>query len=204
VELAEPLHPREEPSLAIVEARLDVEREDVAPGRRPDPESDRDRIVRLVADRERDQLHPELLGPRRRPAVEANGGLAGRKPLDLDVAPADAADPEAEDLRHGLLRRPAPGEGLRPHPDIALLGRGQDPLRESLAEALDRGPDPVDLDDVDPELADRTGNLSRQLHLALRGIIGRMASRSSAVDLGGRRIRRTGRLAAHGQPPTPP
>ena len=124
------------------------------PAARPDPERDRDRVIRFVADRERDPVHPELVGAGGGPAVQADGRLAGRQPLDLDVAPADPPDAEPEDLADGLLGRPAAGERLGPHPDVALLGGGQDALRESLAEPLDRAADPVDLDDVDPELRD--------------------------------------------------
>jgi hypothetical protein len=54
--------------------------------------------------------------------VQAHGRLAGRQPLDLDVAPADSTDAEPEDLADGLLGRPAAGERLGPHPDVALLG----------------------------------------------------------------------------------
>ena len=49
VQRAEPLHPGEEPPLAVVEPLLDVEREDVAAAGRPDAERDRDRVVGLVA-----------------------------------------------------------------------------------------------------------------------------------------------------------
>ena len=41
---------------------------------------------------------PELLGARGGPPVEPHGRLAGRQPLDLDVAPADAPDAQPEDL----------------------------------------------------------------------------------------------------------
>ena len=128
VERPEPLHPGEQPPLAVVEPLLDVEREDVPPARRPDAERDRDGVVGFVGDRHGDPVHPELLGARRRPAVEPDRRLAGRQPLDLDVAPADPADAEPEDLGHRLLRRPATGERLGPHPDVALLVRRQDPL----------------------------------------------------------------------------
>ena len=56
----------------------------------PDAEGDRDGVLGLVADRHRDPLHPELLRPGGRAAVEPDRRLAGRQPLDLDVAPADA------------------------------------------------------------------------------------------------------------------
>ena len=75
----------------------------------PDPERDRDRVVGFVGDRDGDPLHPELLGPGRGAAVEPDRGLAGRHPLDLDVAPADAPDAEPEDLETASLaaQRPA-------------------------------------------------------------------------------------------------
>ena len=84
--------------------------------------------------------------------MEAHGRLAGRQPLDLDVAPADAPDAEAEHLRDGLLGGPAAGHRLGPAADVALLVRGEDALRESVAEPVERRGDPVDLDDVDAEL----------------------------------------------------
>src|SRR5215213_7614891 len=49
VESAEPIHPREEAPLSIVEAVLDVGREQVAPAGAPDAVRDRDRVVGLVA-----------------------------------------------------------------------------------------------------------------------------------------------------------
>src|SRR6185503_264086 len=55
------LHPREDASLAVVQPLLDVDREDVAPAGRSDPEGDRDRVLGLMADRHRDALHPQLL-----------------------------------------------------------------------------------------------------------------------------------------------
>ena len=129
--VAQPLDPGQDPALAIVEPLLDVEREDVPAAGRPDAERDRDRVVGLVGDRDGDPLHPELLGPGRRPAVEADGGLAGRQPLDLDVAPADPADAETEDLGDRLLGGPAAGEGLRPVADVALFGARSGPASRS-------------------------------------------------------------------------
>src|SRR5580765_4828564 len=96
VELPQPLHPGEEPPLAVVEPFLDVEREDVAPAGGPDPERDRHRVVRFVADREGDPVHSELLGPGGGTAVEADRRLTRRQPLDLDFLPADAPDAEPE------------------------------------------------------------------------------------------------------------
>ena len=135
MERAKPLHPGEDAPLAVVEPRLDVEREDVPPAGGPDPERDRDRVVGFVGDRDRDAVHPELLGPRGGATVEPDGRLAGRQPLDLDVAPADAPDAEPEDLADRLLRRPAAGERLGPVADVALLGRGQDAPREARARS---------------------------------------------------------------------
>ena len=85
---------------------------------RPDAERDRHRVVGLVADRDRDAAHPELLGPGRGPAVQPHRGLAGRQALDLDVAPADAPDAEPEHLRDRLLGRPAAGHRLGPAADV--------------------------------------------------------------------------------------
>ena len=152
-QLAQPLHPGEDPPLAIVEPLLDVGREEVSAAGRPDAERDRDRVVGFVGDRHRDPAHAELLGPRRGAAVEADGRLAGRQPLDLDVAPADAADAEPEDL---ATRPPSPPSGRR----TSRAGRGRSAARPAVrtrfenrvAEALERRPDPLDLDDVDAEL----------------------------------------------------
>ena len=94
---------------------------------------------------------PELLRAVGGPPVETHRRLPGRQPLDLDVAPADAANAQAEHLRDGLLGGPAAGHRLGPTPDVPLLGLGQDPSREPLPEPLEGRPDAIDLDDVDPE-----------------------------------------------------
>src|SRR6476646_7234689 len=146
-----PLDAGENPPPPLIETLLDVEREDVAPARRSDPERDRHRVVRLVADRHGDALHAELLGPVGGAAVESDGRLPGRQPLDLDVTPADPADAESEHLRDGLLGRPSAGHRLGPPADVASFRFGQDALGEALAEALQRRADAIDLDDVDPE-----------------------------------------------------
>src|SRR6185295_9876549 len=69
-EVAQPLDPGEDPPLAVVEPLLDVGREEEPATRGPDAVGDGDGIVRLVADRDRDPAHPELLGAGRRPTVE--------------------------------------------------------------------------------------------------------------------------------------
>ena len=153
VERAQPIQPGEQLPLSIVEAVLDVRREDVAAAGGADAEGDRHRVIRLVGDRNRDPGHAELLGASRGPSVQPHRGLPGRQSLDLDVAPADSADSEPEDLAHRLLRRPAPGERLRSIANVATLGRRQDSLGEPFPEPTDRRPDPIHLDDVDPQLA---------------------------------------------------
>ena len=150
--VAQALQPGEDPPFALVEPGLDVEREDVAAAGGPDAERDRHRVVRFVGDGDRDPAHAELVGTGRRPAVQPDRRLAGRQPLDLDVAPADAAHAEPEDLRHRLLGGPATGHRLGAIADVAALGVGQHPAREARSEAIERGADPGDLDDVDPEL----------------------------------------------------
>ena len=92
-----------------------------------DPEGDRDRVVRLVADRDGDPAHAELLGARGGAAVEPDRRLAGRQALDLDLAPADAPDAEAEDLADRLLGGPAAGERLGPVADVGAAPRGSGP-----------------------------------------------------------------------------
>ena len=112
--------------------------------------------------------------------MKSDGGLAGRQPLDLDVAPADAADAEAEHLADRLLGRPAARERLGPIAHVAALRLGQHPAAESVAEALERLADAPDPDDVDPELRGlgnpRTDRLRRNL--------GPMRSRSARSVLG--------------------
>ena len=90
--------------------------------------------------------------------MEPDGGLAGRQPHDLDLPPADAADAEPEDLADRLLGRPATGHRLGPVAHVALLGVGQDAPREARAELVERRPDAVHLDDVDPELGRPSGS----------------------------------------------
>src|SRR6266511_1562107 len=166
------LHPLEDPALAVVEPRLDIGREEKSPGGGPDPERDGDGELGLVTDGDRDPAHAQLRGPGGGPAVEAHRGLSGRQPLDLDVPPADAADAQAQDLADRLLGRPAPRHGLRPATHVTLLGGGQDPPDEAIAEALQRGPDPLDADDVDAELG-RPGRHQAGRHDRIReGILG--------------------------------
>src|SRR5438093_5707221 len=82
------LHPGEDPALAIVEALLDVGWEEESPARRPDAERDRDGVLRLMADRDRDPLHAQLLRAPRGAAVEAHGRSAVRQAFDLELRPA--------------------------------------------------------------------------------------------------------------------
>src|SRR4029079_5714874 len=97
--------------------------EDVPAAGGPDAERDRDRIVGLVADRHRDPDHPQLPRAGLGPAVEADRRVARREALDLDLLPADAPDAEPQDLAHGLLRRPPPGERLGPIADVTLVAQ---------------------------------------------------------------------------------
>src|SRR5688500_5598009 len=95
VQRAQPLHPREDAALAVVEPLLDVGREEEPAAGRADPEGDRDRVLGFVADRHGDPAHPELLGPCRGATMEADIRLARRQSLDLDLGPADPSDAEA-------------------------------------------------------------------------------------------------------------
>src|SRR6478736_4735400 len=146
------LDPGQDAALALVQALLDIGRKDIPAAGHPDAERDRHGVVRFVRDRDRDPLHPELLGPRGRPAMQPDGGLAGRHPLDLDVTPADPPDAEAEDLRDRFLGRPPAGHRLGPATNVALFGFGQDPLGETGPELVQGGADPGHADDVDAEL----------------------------------------------------
>ena len=139
VEVAQALDARQDLPLAVVEALLDVDGEDERAAGRPDAEGDGHRVLALVADGHRDAAHAQLLGAPQGPVVEADGGLAGGQADDLDLAPADAPDAQAEDLADGLLGRPAAGQVLRPVAHVGGLGVGQDAPREAGAEALQRG-----------------------------------------------------------------
>ena len=88
--------------LAVVEPVVDVEREHVLAARRAHPERDRDRVVRLVGDRQRDPAHPQLLRPLRGTPVEADRRLAGRA----------AARPRCPSSRSRA--RPGPAPWTRP------------------------------------------------------------------------------------------
>ena len=176
LEGAQPLEPGHQLALAVVEPRVDVEREHVPAARGPHAERDRHGELRLVGDRHRDPAHAQLLGALRRAAVEHDRRLAGRQPLDLDVLPADPADAQAQHLGHGLLGGPAPGERLGPLADVALLAGRQDAVGEPLAEPLDRGLDPVDLDDVDARARScRAGRWPAE-HRRARGAASRCAA----------------------------
>src|SRR5215212_9542450 len=107
------LHSGEDPPLSVIETLFDVDGEDVAPARRADPERDRNGVLGLVADRDRDAVHSQLLGSSCGPAMQPNRRLAGRQPLYRELGPADAPNAEPEDLAHGLLRGPPSGEVLR-------------------------------------------------------------------------------------------
>ena len=148
----EALDPRQDAPFTLVEAVLDVGREDVPPAGHPHAERDGHRVVRFVGDRDGDPLHPELLGSRGGAPMQPDRRLAGRQPLDLDVAPADPPDAEAEDLGDRFLGRPPAGHRLGPAAHVALFRFGQDALRETRPELLERGPDAGDADDVDAEL----------------------------------------------------
>ena len=73
----EALDPREDAPLALVEAVLDVGREDVPAAGRPDAERDRHRVVRLVGDRDARSAPSRAARPARRPA-RGGGPPAGR------------------------------------------------------------------------------------------------------------------------------
>ena len=117
---------------------------------------------------------PSWLGPPGGTAVEAHGGLPGRQSLDLDVAPADAANAEAQHLGDRLLGSPAAGHRLGAAADVALLVGSQHALGEALAESLQGRPDPLDLDDVDAKLGrNRRADGSRELRLGPPGALSR-------------------------------
>src|SRR5919197_6753258 len=169
----------EDPTFAIVQPLLDVEREQEAAAGGAHAERDRDRVIGLVADRQGDALHAELPRPALRATVQPDGWLACRQAFDLDVAPPDAADTQPENLRHGLLRGPATGHRFRPVAHVPLLGGRQDSPREAAAKALERSSDPLDPDDVDPQF----GRARR--HVRDTAITGRLghAAYSTVTDL---------------------
>ena len=94
--------------------------------------------------------------------VEPHRRLPRWQALDLDLAPADPAHAQAQDLADGLLGGPAPGEGLGPVAHVGGLGRGEDAASEPLAETLERRADAGDADDVDAQLG-RPGGAARRL-----------------------------------------
>src|SRR5450432_4098669 len=134
VEGPEAVQPGQDARLALIDPGLDIGREDVAPAERPDPEGNRHGVLRLVADRNGDAAHPELLGPGSSAVMEPDGGRAGGQAFDLDLLPADPPDAQAKDLADGLLGSPPAGHRLRAAADIAALSGGQDPVAEALAE----------------------------------------------------------------------
>ena len=88
--------------------RVDVRREDVAAAGRADAEGDRQGVLALVGDGDRDRApRPSWSARAAARPWRRDRRLAGRQSLDLDVAPADAAHAEAQHLADGLLGRPA-------------------------------------------------------------------------------------------------
>src|SRR4051812_31394191 len=61
LEGAKALHAREDRALAIVEAGVDVDREDIRPAQGADPERDGHGVLALVADGDRNAAHAQLL-----------------------------------------------------------------------------------------------------------------------------------------------
>src|SRR5258706_13419261 len=102
--------------------------------------------------------HRERLGkseraaPLLRTAMQGHGRLAVRRPFDLDLAPADPADPKAEDLRHRLFRRPASREMQHVTPAIHALPFRVHAVQEARVVLLEHAADAVRLDDVDAHL----------------------------------------------------
>ncbi len=168
IEAPESLDARQDLPLAIVQAILDVDREDVGATGRAHAEGDGHGVRALVADGDRDAAHAELLGATLGAVVETDAGLAGRQADDLDLPPADAADAEPEDLADGLLGGPAAGHGLGTAAHVGGFRVGQHPAREAGAEALQRGPDALDVDDVDAQLGRPVGHRGERGHGATR------------------------------------
>ena len=125
----------------------------------------------------------EVLCPSRRPSMQSNRRLAGGLPFDLDLAPADPADPESEHLRHRLFRRPATGHGLRSSAHIGAFGVGQDSGLEPRGMPLQDACDARHTNDVDAdgwELWLGRGVAQHALSLPLGQV--RRPSRSAAVS----------------------
>ena len=94
----------------------------------------------------------EVLGAPRGPRVQLDLRCACVVRQDLDLPPAHAPDAEPEHLADRLLGGPSPGDALHPPPAVALFALGEDARAESVREALQYRDDPVDIDEVHPDL----------------------------------------------------
>jgi hypothetical protein len=83
--------------------------------------------------------------------VEADCRCSSWQSLDLDISPADPANPEAQNLGNRFLGGPSAGQSLGSIADVGLFCRGQYTFAEAIAEASHRLRDTGDMDDVDPE-----------------------------------------------------
>src|SRR5207247_2482109 len=114
---------------------------------------DRDREVPDVRDAHRERRgEAERAAPLLGAAMQRDDRLAERRAPDLDLAPAHAADAQAEDLRDRFLRRPASREVEDVAPAVRSLPLRVDAPKEPLIVPVEHSFDPHGLDDVDPDL----------------------------------------------------
>jgi hypothetical protein len=108
-EIAQPLDAGEDAPLAVVEPLLDVGREEIAPAGGPDAERHRDGVVRLVADRDGDPAHPELLGAGgARPWRRTRGWPVGSRSISMSRQPMPRTPrPSTFDTASLAAQRPA-------------------------------------------------------------------------------------------------
>src|SRR3990172_9855691 len=92
--------PLGEAPLALAQSLLQSGRKDEGPAFGPDAEGDGDRVILLVTDGQGDASHAQLSRTPEGPARKRDGRVTRRQAHDLDLPPAHAPDPEAENLPH--------------------------------------------------------------------------------------------------------
>src|SRR5437868_8433865 len=117
------------------------------------PYGHRDRQIADVRDRHRERTLQSDRGSSRLGApVQGHGRLTGARASDLDLAPADAPNPEPEDLRHGLFSGPSAGEMEDVRATVHLLPLRIHAVQEAPRVLLQHVADTRGLDDVDADL----------------------------------------------------
>src|SRR3989304_3099712 len=88
------------------------------------------------------------------PAPPVEQPLRGAGPVgqDLDLAPSDAPDPEAEHLADCLLGRPPTGDAFDLAAAVAGLAIGQHARAEAIRKTTEQRDNAVDVDQIHPDL----------------------------------------------------